>query len=53
MSAPTAYSEEIAERILDGLMEGRTLTGICSDPGMPSTSTVRRCGCRRLRKGRR
>jgi hypothetical protein len=41
MSAPTAYSEAIAERILDGLMEGRTLTEICNDTGMPSTSTVR------------
>lgn len=41
MSGPTAYRDEIAERILDGLMEGRTLTEICRDAGMPSTSTVR------------
>ena len=35
MSAPTAYTEEIADRILDGVMQGRTLIDICSEPGMP------------------
>jgi hypothetical protein len=41
MSAPTAYTAEIADKILDALMDGRTLTEVCSDVGMPSTSTVR------------
>jgi hypothetical protein len=37
---PTAYSAEIAERILDGLSEGRTLLDICDDQGLPTSRTV-------------
>jgi hypothetical protein len=37
---PTAYSSEIAERILDGLAHGRTLLDICDDEGMPTSRTV-------------
>lgn len=37
----TLYSPEIAEYLLDGLAEGRTLTDICSDPDMPDRTTVR------------
>jgi transposase-like protein len=41
MSAPTAYTAEIADRILDALMDGRTLIEVCNEAGMPATSTVR------------
>jgi len=37
---PTAYSTEIAERILDGLAHGRTMLDICDDEGMPTSRTV-------------
>jgi hypothetical protein len=40
-TCPTRYTEEIAERILQQLSDGRTLTEICADPGMPKVSTVR------------
>lgn len=42
MSPPTAYTAEIADKILDALMDGRTLIDVCSEPGMPSTSAVRK-----------
>ena len=35
-----AHSAEIEEWILTGLMNGRTLTDICSDPDMPSVGSV-------------
>jgi terminase small subunit-like protein len=38
---PTLYTAEIADRILNELMEGRSLVDVCDDPGMPSSSTVR------------
>ena len=38
---PTLYSTEIVDWILDQLSEGRTLTEICDDPGMPVHATVR------------
>jgi transposase-like protein len=38
----TLYTAEIAERILEQLSVGRTLTEICHDPGMPSSCTARR-----------
>jgi hypothetical protein len=41
MSAPTIYTEEIADRILNGLLQDRTLIEVCSDEGMPSVSTVK------------
>jgi hypothetical protein len=37
----TLYTAELADRLLDELAEGRTLTNVCDDPGMPSRSTVR------------
>jgi hypothetical protein len=37
---PVPYSLELADRVLGGLMEGRTLISVCSDPGMPSVGTV-------------
>lgn len=38
---PTLYTENIAERILAELSEGRALADVCRDPGMPSDATVR------------
>lgn len=38
---PTSYTAEIADRILDELMEGRLLIDICDDPGMPTARTIR------------
>jgi hypothetical protein len=38
---PTVYTPELADRILDGLMQGRSLAAVCRDPGMPTPSTVR------------
>jgi hypothetical protein len=38
---PTAaYSTQIAERVLDGLADGRTLLDVCDDEGMPTSRTV-------------
>lgn len=42
MARPSSYSEEIAERICDGLMDGRSMRQICEDDGMPHRSTVLR-----------
>jgi hypothetical protein len=41
LGRPTRYTAEIADRIVRQLSDGRTLTDICGDPGMPSCSTVR------------
>jgi hypothetical protein len=38
---PTLYTAEIADRILDELMAGRTLADLCSEPGMPASGTIR------------
>jgi hypothetical protein len=38
---PSLYTPAIAERILAELSNGRTLTAVCRDPGMPSSTTVR------------
>lgn len=37
---PALYSEEIAERVLDGLAEGKSLVEVCKDPDLPSVRTV-------------
>jgi hypothetical protein len=37
---PSAYTEEIAERILEGLAQAITLLEICDDEGMPTPRTV-------------
>ena len=38
---PTVYTAGIADRLLKELADGRTLTDICDDEGMPSHGTVR------------
>jgi terminase small subunit-like protein len=38
----TIYTAEIAERILTGLKNGRSLRAACKDEGMPAQSTARR-----------
>jgi hypothetical protein len=38
---PTLYAPELADLILDELAGGRTLAGVCRDPGMPVAGTVR------------
>lgn len=45
MSRPSSYSDETADLICEGLIEGRSLRSICRDEDMPSTSAV----CRWLR----
>jgi hypothetical protein len=35
------YAPELADRILDQMLGGRTLNDICRDPGMPDARTVR------------
>lgn len=37
---PTIYSDEIAGKICNRLMEGESLVSICEDKDLPSTSTV-------------
>jgi hypothetical protein len=37
---PTLYTAEIAERILDALTSGRSLSSACKDEGMPHLSTA-------------
>jgi len=41
LGRPALYSPEIADWILRGLSEGRRLSDICADAGMPSAATVR------------
>jgi hypothetical protein len=38
---PSVYAPDLAEKILEGLMEGRSLADVCRDPGIPRSSTVR------------
>jgi transposase-like protein len=38
---PSLYTDEIVDRILGGLLDGRRLSDICADPGMPSAAAVR------------
>lgn len=42
MAKPTMFTEEMAERICDGLMEGKSLVKICEEKGMPNRRTVLR-----------
>lgn len=37
---PSIFSDAIADRILEGLMDGRSLRQICTDKGMPDRVTV-------------
>jgi transposase-like protein len=39
---PTLYTAETSERILHALWDGRTLSDVCHDHGMPAPSTVRK-----------
>jgi hypothetical protein len=38
---PTRYTAEIGERIVGEVTSGRTLTDLCSEPGMPPLRTIR------------
>jgi transposase-like protein len=38
---PSLYTEEIVDRILGGLLDGRRVCEICAEPGMPSAGTVK------------
>jgi transposase-like protein len=38
---PSLYTDEIADRILGELLNGRRICEICGDPGMPSASAVK------------
>lgn len=37
---PTAYSEKIAEHIIEQISHGRTFTSVCQDPDMPTVRTI-------------
>jgi len=37
---PSSYTEDVAEEILEGLMEGKSLRQLCEQVGMPHRSTV-------------
>lgn len=37
---PTAYNDDVADRICNGLADARSLRSICCDQDMPSQSTV-------------
>jgi hypothetical protein len=41
MAFPSRYTADIADRILDRLLRGRTLREVCADDGMPAYGTVR------------
>jgi transposase-like protein len=38
---PSLYTDEIADRILVELLDGRRICEICADPGMPSAAAVK------------
>lgn len=40
MGRPTDFNEELANRILERMCEGETVTQICKDADMPNKSTV-------------
>jgi hypothetical protein len=40
VSGVSTYTDEMADKICDGLAEGRSLRSICCDPEMPAQSTV-------------
>jgi hypothetical protein len=37
---PPLYSDELADKVLDGLAEGNSLVDVCADPDLPSVRTV-------------
>jgi hypothetical protein len=42
MGRPSIYSDELADKICDEVMEGKSLVTICREPGMPHRLTVLR-----------
>lgn len=40
MGRPSSYSDDIAQRILAGLEEGKSLRAVCREDGMPSPTAV-------------
>lgn len=40
MARPSSFSEEIAEKILDSLMDGKSLRWICTADDMPHRATI-------------
>jgi len=40
MKPRVPYSEEVAEAIIEGLIDGKSLRQICLEPGMPNKSSV-------------
>jgi hypothetical protein len=41
-AAALTHTTELAEKVLEQLMKGRTLSDVCRDDGMPAAQTVRR-----------
>lgn len=37
---PTVYSDDLINKFLDRIMDGRGLVSVCRDPDMPSKSTI-------------
>ena len=42
MNRPPIYTPELAQEVLDRLIDGKSLRKICDEPGMPSRATVLR-----------
>lgn len=42
MARPSSFTEEIAQRVIDGLADGQSLRKVCSADDMPHRSTVMR-----------
>ena len=40
MARPSSFTQEIADQILERLMDGESLRTVCSDEGMPNRATV-------------
>lgn len=40
MGRPSLYTEEIADEICEGLMQGKSMREVCEPSGMPGASTV-------------
>lgn len=42
MARPSSYTEEIAQRVIDGLSDGQSLRKVCSADDMPDRTTIMR-----------